>query len=191
MLKVVTGVFGFAMSVSSAGDGSRAGSRSHESTDEVPAIAVDVAENPWPLVSLDAYVSPGSAVSVLIHPRRVRVYLDQEMFNRHSGLPGLKAMLVWSRWFLEHHDRGTLRGDDQTPKIEVLLPIGARRPVSESRPCVWVFFDFELFSRASGLGGHQLMSAWCTWWTLAEARGDIWGGGTTIGLQLEDLTLDP
>ena len=103
MLKVVTGVFGFAMSVSSAGDGSRAGSRSHESTDEVPAIAVDVAENPWPLVSLDAYVSPGSAVSVLIHPRRVRVYLDQEMFNRHSGLPGLKAMLVWSRWFLEHH----------------------------------------------------------------------------------------
>ena len=182
---------GLAMSLSSVADASPAGSRSHESTDEVPDIAVDVAENPWPLVSLGGEVSAGSSVSVLIHPRRVRVYLDQEMFNRHSGLPGVKAMQLWSRWFLEHHDRGTLCGDEETPKIEVLLPIGARGPVSESRPCAWVFFDLELLSRASGLCGRPLMSAWCTWWTLAEVRGEIWGGGTTIGLQLEDLTLDP
>ena len=179
------------MCSSSVAEATSAGSRSEESTEAVPAIAVEVSENPWPLVSPGSQLSLGSSVAVVIHPRRVCVYLDQVMFTRHSGLSGVKAMELWSRWFLAHLDRGTLCGDEETPKIEVLLPIGARGPVSESRPCAWVFFDLELLSRASGLCGRPLMSAWCTWWTLAEVRGEIWGGGTTIGLQLEDLTLDP
>ena len=39
---------------------------------------------------------------------------------------------------------------------------------------VWIFFDFELFRRASRLSGVRLESAWSSFFLRAEARGDAW-----------------
>ena len=198
-------------------DGSGLGAGLTVSGDEctvVPACSVDVAGDARPLGSLSVDSSAESSRSAVTHPRRVWVWVDFEMYKRASGLPGVMLWISWSRWLLHHHSRGSLCGDDDTPKIAVELevlreaPVACRdasvtvssfargegsAPVAASGPCVWLFFDFELFSRASGLRGRELQSAWARWWTLAEARGDIWGTADvpTIGLELLEVPLDP
>ena len=205
-----------AMALCSVVDGSGLGAGSTVSGDERTAgsaCSVDVVGDARPLGSLSVDSSAESRVAVT-HPRRVWVWVDFDMYKRASGLPGVMLWISWSRWLLHHHSRGSLCGDDDTPKIAVELEVlreapGACRdasvtvssfargegsaPVAASGPCVWLFFDFELFSRASGLRGRELQSAWARWWTLAEARGDIWGTAEvpTIGLELLEVPLDP
>ena len=56
---------------------------------------------------------------------------------------------------------------------------------------LWLFFDFSLFRRASGLRGRDLQSAWSRWWTLAEACGEICGtfDEPKIGMEVEELSV--
>ena len=155
-----------------------------------------------------------SAAPLLSEPsdaRRVWLFVDLEMFKVASGLSWPVVHVLWARWVLLRHGRDGLWIKDAHLKIAVELEVlrhapscdesvtvsdfacgAGSAPASPSGACVWLYFDFDLFERASGFHGRQLQSTWARWWTLAESRGLICGTveAATIGLQLNDVPLE-
>ena len=151
-------------------------------------------------------------------PRPVWLFVDFEIFKRASGLAGRRLQSAWCRWWVLAESRDGLRGTLDHPKISLVLEVTSRPPCdyalrgdsmpasefaggdsaggsfSESRgpgsrsDQLWLYFDFELYRRASGLRGYELQSSWARWWVRAERRGEIHATrSATIGLVLEEL----
>ena len=189
------------MSLPDEGLGLRAGTAVSAVSEEVPREAPSAGS-----VSVDS--SGASPLSELSRASRVWLFVDLEMFKAASGLSWLSAQVLWARWVLRRHALDGLWGKDANIKIAVELEVlrhapscdesvtvsdfarGAGcAPASPSGACVWLYFDFELFERASGFHGRQLQSTWARWWVLAESRGHICGTdeAPTIGLQLNEV----
>ena len=154
-------------------------------------------------------------------PRRVWLFVDLEVFGRACGLFGRDLQSAWARWWVIAEARDGIWGTVDEPTIGLELEVlrqppcvtgvgecgreasmsvsafarggsSGRADATASRSDrLWLFFDFSLFRRASGLRGRDLQSAWSRWWTLAEACGEICGtfDEPKIGVAVEELSV--
>ena len=146
-------------------------------------------------------------------PRRVWIFVDFDMFKHAGGLVGRDLESAWNRWFVIAESRNGLWGPPGNPKIDLELEVtcwpssisvsASELPRVESpgglsssstspgtrSDAVWLWFDFDLYRRASGLTGYQLHSSWARWWVLAESRNGIWGTfeAPSIAVAIEEL----
>ena len=123
----------------------------------------------------------------------VWLFVDFRVFESASGLRGAELHRVYARWWQVAEGRGGIWGmnvrGSWRPSIAFELPDVSRWHLPETGLAdrhgtssssrgsegVWLYLDFALFRRASGLRGRVLHGSWCRLWCAAEARGHVRG----------------